>query len=184
MTMKRHKLVAIALLAGLGIAGGGVAQARPAGGAQDAAPGVQQAIAPKPWSQLSPEQRDLLAPLKADWDTLPPRKQAHMLDRSREWLALPPPEREKIRERIARWHQMTPEQRKLARENMRKFHQLPKAQRDQLHRAYQHFQRLPPAQRERLLEQWRSQTIEQRQQWLRENRYTVPVPTADSDQPR
>jgi hypothetical protein len=184
MTMKRHKRVAMALLAGLGIALGGAAAAQPAGGAQDAAPGARPTIASTPWSRLSPEQRELLAPLQADWNTLPPRKQAHMLDKSRQWLALPPPEQEKIRDRIARWHQMTPEQRKLARDNMRKFHQLPEAQRDQLHQAYQHFQQLPPAQRERLLKQWRSQTIEQRQQWLRENRYTEPVPANNSDQPR
>lgn len=176
--IRRPPHAVVLLLAGLLAALGSIAPLR----AQAAdRPAAEQAGTPRPWSSLSAEQRELLAPLAADWNTLTPHKQAHMLDKSREWLALPPPEREKIRERIARWHQMTPEQRKLARENMRKFHQLPQAQRDQLHAAYQHFQQLPPAQRERLLKQWRSQTIEQRQQWLRENRYAEPVPTDQHD---
>jgi hypothetical protein len=136
--------------------------------AQDAPPAADAQAAPRPWRSLSPAQRELLAPMQADWDTLPPRKQSHMLDKTRHWLTLPPAQQDKIRERIARWHAMTPEQRHLARENMRKFHELPPEQREQLHHAYQQFQQLPPAQREKLLRKWRSQTIEQRQQWLRE----------------
>lgn len=136
--------------------------------AQDAPPATEAQAAPRPWQSLSPAQRELLAPMRADWDTLPPHKQARMLDKTRHWLTLPPAQQDKIRERIARWHAMTPEQRHLARENMRKFHELPPEQREQLHHAYQQFQQLPPAQREKLLRQWRSQTIEQRQQWLRE----------------
>lgn len=136
--------------------------------AQDAPPLAHAQAAPRPWRSLSPAQRELLAPMQADWDALPPRRQAHMLDKTQHWLTLPPAQQRKIRERIARWHAMTPEQRHLARENMRKFHALPPEQREQLHHAYQQFQQLPPAQREKLLRKWRSQTIEQRQQWLRE----------------
>ncbi|MGN6225893.1 MAG: DUF3106 domain-containing protein [Dyella sp.] len=131
-------------------------------------PAREAHAAPQPWRTLSAPQRALLAPMRDDWDTLPPRKQAHMLEKTEHWLTLPPEQQDKIRDRIARWHAMTPEQRHLARENMRKFHELPPEQREQLHHAYQQFQRMPPAQREKLLRKWRSQTIEQRQQWLRE----------------
>lgn len=148
------------------LAGGALAPGISPAQSQPAA--VAASAAPRPWSTLGEAERRLLAPLAADWDQLPVRKQQHMLAKSREWLALPPDEQAKIRDRIARWHAMTPEQRQLARENMRKFHALPEAQREQLHQAYQHFQQLPPAQREALLRKWRSQTIEERQQWLRE----------------
>jgi hypothetical protein len=160
----RH--LAFLLLAATALAGGHAGALH----AQDATPtaDAQAVPAPRPWRSLSQPQRELLAPMRADWDTLPPRKQAHMLDKTRHWLTLPPEQQDKIRDRIARWHAMTPEQRHLARETMRKFHELPPAQREQLHHAYQQFQQLPPAQREKLLRKWRSQTIEQRQQWLRE----------------
>ena len=138
--------------------------------AQDAPPSSASSApaAARPWQSLDPAQQEVLAPLRGHWNEMPPRKQAHMLEKTERWLTLPPEQQDKIRDRIARWHAMTPEQRHLARENMRKFHELPPEQREQLHHAYQQFQRMPPAQREKLLRKWRSQTIEQRQQWLRE----------------
>ncbi|WEN16362.1 DUF3106 domain-containing protein [Rhodanobacter sp. AS-Z3] len=139
----------------------------PALHAQNAAPPPprDQASAPHPWTSLDASQRDVLAPLKGEWDTMPPRKQARMLQRAEHWATLPPEKREAVTQHIAHWQEMTPAERKQARENMRKFHQMPAQQREQLHSTYDRFQKLPPAQRENLMRRWREMSPEQRKQW-------------------
>lgn len=167
MGRRLHSTWVLTLLLGfgLGLAPDGAARA------QDwppPAPGSHiRNLKPHPWSSLTPPQRELLSPLRADWDAMPPPKQAHMLGKAAHWLTLPADQRAKIRDRIARWHAMTPEQRAQARENMRKFHNLPPDQRERLHEAFRQFQQLPPDERERLLHQWRAQPMEQRDRWMR-----------------
>ena len=146
--------------AGLGMLPVQAQQTPPAGGVERAGVAVQH-----PWNSLSPEQRNMLAPLQSTWDQMPQRRQARMLDRAKHWETLDPDQRAAIRRHIEHWQQMTPEERKNARANMRKFHQLSPAQRKQLHATFERFQQLPPAQRDKLLREWRALPPEQRLHW-------------------
>ena len=66
---------------------------------------------PRPWQSLSPDERNILAPLGDKWNTFPPERQARMLERAQQWKSLPPDQREAIRQRIDQWQKMTPQQR-------------------------------------------------------------------------
>jgi len=159
----RH--VVLTMLAAAVLGSGAVLPAH----AQDTAPASaassQSMPTARPWSGLSPMQRDVFAPLQSTWDSLSPRRQGHLLQRAERWATLPAERRAAIREHIAHWQQMTPEERAQARANRRKFHAMSPQQREQLHATFEHFQQLPPAQRAKLIREWRALTPEQRLHW-------------------
>ena len=81
------------------------------------------------WSELTPAQRTVLAPLEPQWNTL-------TKEEKRPWLALAErlpkmkaAERARAEKRIREWAALTPEQRRLARNNYRLAKKLPKEQR-------------------------------------------------------
>ena len=110
-----------------------------------------------PWSQLSNDQRDLLAPLKSQWDRLPPRRQQRLAVHAQDWAQLPPARRQMIGERLQHWAQMSPQQRQAAARGAHAFRKLPDADRQRLMETYQRFQALPPEQQRALMQQWRAQ---------------------------
>ena len=82
----------------------------------------QQSAAPRKtakdllWADLSPAQKEMLAPLEAEWD-----KREDVRKRWRQIIlrleTLSPEEKERSRERIRQWAQLTPAQRHEARQN-------------------------------------------------------------------
>ena len=115
-----------------------------------------------PWSQLSNDQRGMLAPLQSQWDQLAPRRQQRLAERSQGWAQLPPERRRMIGERLQRWAQMSPEQRQAAARGAHKFRNLSDADRQRLMETYRRFQALPPDQRRALLQKWRAQHANER----------------------
>jgi hypothetical protein len=110
-----------------------------------------------PWSQLSNDQRSMLAPLQSQWDQLAPRRQQRLAERSQEWAQLPPDRRQMIDDRLQRWAQMTPEQRQAAARGAHRFRNLSDADRQRLIEVRQRFRDLPPDQQRALIQQWRAQ---------------------------
>jgi len=94
---------------------------------------------PLPWSQLSPEQRAFLMPLKSQWNQLPARRQQRMAGNVEKWRQFPPQRQAQIQQRITRWAQMTPQQRFEAAANARKFQAMPPAERQQRQMLFQKF---------------------------------------------
>jgi hypothetical protein len=115
-----------------------------------------------PWSQLSNDQRNMLAPLQSQWDQLAPRRQQRLAERSQGWEQLPPERRQMIGERLQRWAQMTPEQRQAAARGAHKFRNLSDADRERLKDTYRRFQALPPEERRALLQKWRAEHANER----------------------
>src|SRR5688500_7444552 len=75
---------------------------------------------PKPakpaWSELTPAQQGILAPLKDDWseiDTVRRGKWVRVADR---YPKMKPAEQERLQTRMKEWAALTPEQRRIARE--------------------------------------------------------------------
>ncbi len=71
------------------------------------------------WSDLSPKQREVLAPFERQWNALPStskRAWVKLADRVPKMRAA---DREKALKRIREWALLTPEQRRLARNNYR-----------------------------------------------------------------
>ncbi|MBY4895735.1 DUF3106 domain-containing protein [Cupriavidus sp. AU9028] len=117
-------LAGLALIAALGLPG----LVTSAGAAQ---PG---------WAQLSPAQRELLAPLAADWNSLSEVNRRKWLRIAARAEALDPAEKTRLQQRMAEWVRMTPEQRRLARENFQIHRTVPTERKAQ---AWDRYQQLP-----------------------------------------
>ena len=89
-----------------------------------------------PWSQLSPQDQQVLAPLAGEWSQLPGYQQQRLRAAAKQYPKLQPIQRERFQERVHEWAAMTPDQRKAARET------------------FQGLQRLPPEKQHELKQRW------------------------------
>ena len=106
---------------------------------------------PQPgWSQLSPQQKGILAPLSKDWDslenirkkkwlgiadrypTMKPDEQQRMQDRMREWASLSPAERAKVRDTYKDFKQLPPEQKQVVKQKWEAYSNLPAEEKQRL----------------------------------------------------
>lgn len=92
-----------------------------------------------PWNRLSPQDRQVLAPLAPDWDKLPGYQQKRLQSAARQYPKMQPIQQERFQQRIRDWAAMTPEQRKAARET------------------FKGMQKLPPSKQHELRERWLEQ---------------------------
>ncbi|MFZ5547559.1 MAG: DUF3106 domain-containing protein [Pseudomonadota bacterium] len=105
---------------------------------------VAQAANGPNWSQLSPSQKNALAPLQQDWDQLDaPRKQKWLEVASR-FGTMSPQRQERVRERMNEWARLSPDQRNAARLNYQQSKQVSPQDRQARWEAYQ---QLPPEER-------------------------------------
>ncbi len=71
------------------------------------------------WSELSPAQRETLAPLESRWNGLPLAKKRAWLTLTEKMPTMSAGDRAKAQARIQEWASLTPEQRRMARNNYR-----------------------------------------------------------------
>lgn len=89
------------------------------------------------WSQLTPMQRQALAPLGAQWSALSAQQQAKWLTLSKNFTQLPVADQITMHSRMADWVDLSPQQRNLARLNFNQFQNLPKEDKKAAWEAYQ-----------------------------------------------
>jgi len=77
-----------------------------------AKPGVRPA-----WAELTAEQQQVLANLKADWDSLEPDRRQKWIAIAKRYPRMKPLEQERVQRRMQTWATLSPEQRRQAREN-------------------------------------------------------------------
>lgn len=99
------------------------------------------------WRQLTPMQRQALAPLGAQWSALSAQQQAKWLTISRNFNQLPVADQITMHSRMADWVDLSPQQRNLARLNFNQMQSLPKEDKKAKWEAYQAL----PAEEKRLL---------------------------------
>ena len=69
------------------------------------------------WTDLTPDQQKILAPLTANWAELKPTTKSKWLEISQRYAAMSPAEQERVQERMHDWDALTPKQRQTVREN-------------------------------------------------------------------
>lgn len=126
--MRRAALLCLALLLAAPAHAQGPAEPRKPAAAKAAKPAAKaKAKAPSrlPWAELTAEQQQILAPLKADWDSLE-------LERKRKWIGIAKryPKmtakgQERVQRRMQAWAKLTPEQRRQARETYKRLAKSP-----------------------------------------------------------
>ncbi len=105
------------------------------------------------WSELTIEQRVILAPLSVDWDAMEFHRQKKWLGITRRFASMAPEEQRRIQAQMQAWGKLTPEQRRLARENFKTANKLPIEKKEALRQKWQEYSNLPPEEKEKLKEQ-------------------------------
>lgn len=88
------------------------------------------------WSELTPAQKQVLAPLEREWERLDTTRRRKWVTIANRYPKMKPLQQQRLQRRMNDWAKLTPEERQAAREK------------------YQTLKKLPPDQRERFLRQW------------------------------
>jgi len=72
------------------------------------------------WAELSPPQREALAPLAGEWDKLDAEQKKEWLGVAKRYPKMTPTGKKRVQTRMSKWAALTPQQREQARENYRK----------------------------------------------------------------
>lgn len=89
------------------------------------------------WSELSPKQQAVLAPLAAEWDKLDTTRRKKWVTIANRYPKMAPDEQQRLQSRMQDWANLTPAQRRVARENYQSLKQLPRTQRGEVKQKWQ-----------------------------------------------
>ncbi len=118
------------------------------------------ATPPQPkWSDLSVQQKIVLAPLSDDWDSLENYRQKKWLHIVARFSTISPEEQRRIQEHMQEWAKLTSEERRLARENFKAANQLPSEKKKQLRQKWEEYSNLPEDEKEKLKQQAASKPV-------------------------
>ncbi len=92
------------------------------------------------WSQLTPEQQQILAPLVSDWNNLDERRRKKWLLTAKRYPKMKPEAQQRLQTQMNDWAKLTPEQRAMARENYKKLAKQPPEKREAVKRNWQEHQ--------------------------------------------
>lgn len=102
------------------------------------------------WNDLTPAQREALAPLASMWETLGPERKRKWLDVAARYPKLTPDAQQRVQQRMGEFARLSPEEKATARENFRRAYELPADQRQE---KLQRYQDLPDDKKRALAEQ-------------------------------
>lgn len=100
------------------------------------------------WSELSPNQQRILAPLAPSWGTLEPVRKRKWISMARTYTQLTPVEQAKLQSRMAEWAALSPHQRAVARLNFSESKKLPASD---LAANWDAYKALPPEDRQKFV---------------------------------
>jgi len=103
---------------------------------------AQSGSATIPWSQLSPSEQKVLAPLKESWNQLPAGRQHRMQRGADRWAGMSAKERLKAQKRLKKWKKLGPERKKRIRERFKLFQKLSPSKRQALREQRKRFKNL------------------------------------------
>lgn len=102
------------------------------------------------WAQLTPEQRQVLAPLADDWNRMEDLRKRKWLGIADRFLAMTQEERGRVQSRMREWAKLTPEERRKAREQYRNWQLKPAHERIALKQKWEQYAELPEEEKQRL----------------------------------
>lgn len=117
------------------------------------------ATPPQPkWTELTVQQKTVLAPLGGDWDALEYYHRKKWLRIAVRFPAMTPDEQRRVQGQMQEWAKLTPEQRRLAREKYQTVNQLPTEKKQELMQKWQEYSKLPEEEKEKHKQQASSNT--------------------------
>jgi hypothetical protein len=94
------------------------------------------------WSQLTPEQQQILAPLAGDWNNFDVTQRKKWLLTAKRYPKMKPEQQQRLQTQMQDWAKLTPEQRSIARENYKKLEKQPPEKREVVKRKWRERQKL------------------------------------------
>jgi hypothetical protein len=110
--------------------------------------GAQLALTSPKWSDLTPQERAILAPLAPpQWDTFDARRKEKWRGLAKRYPTMTPQHQARMREQMKTWATLSPEERRTAREKYQAMKKLPPDQRAEMQRKWDEYRKLSPEQR-------------------------------------
>ena len=105
------------------------------------------------WAELTAEQQQILAPLKADWESLEPERRRKWIGVAKRYPKMTLQGQERVQRRMQEWAKLSPEQRRQARETYKQIVKVPPEKRGNLREQWAEYQQLPQHERDGLVSQ-------------------------------
>ena len=102
------------------------------------------------WHELSPQQRQILAPLAKDWDQMEALRRKKWVGIAGRYPHMTPDEQARIQYQMREWAKLSPQQRMLAREKYKELLKAPPDKRASMREQWERYQQLPVEERQRL----------------------------------
>lgn len=119
-----------------------------------AAPFSHAVIAPPlsqpSWSELSAEQKRVLAPLSGEWDKMDGFRRKKWLGIAQRYQSLSPDEQARMQRRMTAWAKLTPDERKRARDQYKSLQKAPPEKKEAVKQKWEEYKVLPESEKARL----------------------------------
>lgn len=119
-----------------------------------AAPFSHAVIAPPlsqpSWSELSAEQKRVLAPLSGEWDKMDGFRRKKWLGIAQRYQSLSPDEQARMQRRMTAWAKLTPDERKSARDRYKSLQKAPPEKKEAVKQKWEEYKVLPESEKARL----------------------------------
>jgi len=102
------------------------------------------------WSELTPEQKRVLAPLAAEWNQMSTFRRKKWLGVAQRYKSLRPEEQARMQRRMSEWARLTPEERKQARDEYKTLQKAPPERKAEVRQKWQEYKELPDSEKARL----------------------------------
>ncbi|MDD5177234.1 MAG: DUF3106 domain-containing protein [Sterolibacterium sp.] len=102
------------------------------------------------WVELTPQQREILAPLAVEWDKLEFFRRKKWLGIAHRYPAMSAEEQQRLQLRMKTWVNLSPDERKRAREQYKTLKKAPPEQRQAVNQKWEEYKNLPDDEKERL----------------------------------
>lgn len=115
---------------------------------------------PQPnWSQLSPQQKAVLAPLAKDWEQMGNIRRRKWLGIADRYPSMNADAQQRIQERMREWADLTPTERTKVRDSYKDFKQLPPEQKQAVKQKWEAYSSLPSDEKQRIRESGKSSKL-------------------------
>ena len=104
------------------------------------------------WVELTPEQKQILAPLSGEWDKLESFRQQKWLGIAQRYPAMNAEEQSRIQRRMKDWVKLSPEERKAARAKYKNLQKAPPEHKEAFKQKWHEYKQLPEEEKQRLNE--------------------------------
>lgn len=102
------------------------------------------------WTELTPEQKQVLAPLSGEWDMLESWRRKKWLGITQRYFGMHPEEQARIQRRMMDWVNLSPDERKAARERYKKMQKAPPEHLEAFKQKWNEYKQLPEEEKQKL----------------------------------